>query len=1194
MPELSVPLADLFDIQTRFRRSVHLERDAAREDVLDGYVVTPLALKTLHRIVDGLSLDGGQRAWSLTGPYGSGKSAFSTFLYALLSDANPKAHRKAMSLLKAADAGLAKELSGRKQSLLKRGGLVPVIATGERGPLELLLLRALERGLADFWSGGGRKPQVLHAVSKALNRAQKGKTIATGELVELFENAAEAVGASSASGCGLVVIVDELGKHLEHAALSPKDADLYALQLLAEASTRSGDAPILFLTTLHQGFDRYASRLGATQRNEWTKVQGRFEDIAFQEAPEQLIRLCGNAIKSGSSSSWSREGFDALATKGASLAVSVMGLPEDELAELLAATAPLHPSTSLILGPAFRGLASQNERSLFAFLSSAEPFGFQAYLRNTSHDDVTGYRIADLYDYLAANVGGGLEAGPQGRRWALVEEALGRLNPDSSPLHARVLKTIGLLNIIGSHAGVTPSTEFVAFALDRDQGVKAKDVKNALADLVESRHLVFRKYKNAYQLWDGSDLNVEALLETARGKVLQTQDVAQELQRLYPPRQLVAKRHLFETGTLRYFEVVYSDGKAVRTGDRPELQRLPSEADGLLIYAIPDTDEEAAELREKLAGDTPWLTLKQDHPVVVAVPDSISQIREALADLSAVEIVRRETSALDGDPVARRELSARQDEAQAFLTLQMEEMFGLARKTSDAKCTFFYRTASATNAATLSPRGLSDLASRLCDDCYTGAPRVFNELINRRQISSAAAGARRLLIEAMVERSEEPELLLEGAPPEKAMYLSVIAAHGLHKETDAGWALVPPPNKEEGFGPAWAHIEQRLAGEDGKRVPVSTIFDELRRPPFGMKGGPLPVLMATVLLVLDSEISLYEEGAFVPKPTSAVLERLARFPDRFAVQGSKIDGARAKVFERLSTAYFGEKARGRNQLARLVKKFAIFVDQLPPYARQTKRLTEQTLQVREALVTAKEPADLVFRNLPEACGLKPFERSKQRSGNDVDAYLAAIQISFDELDSAYSNLKRESLERIGKAFGIPRALGPMRAALVERAQLLKDVAGDAKLKSFIVNTLADGLDDDLWLDALLTNLGRRPPTNWTDPDHEAFTARLALVAQSFKNFEHLAVELDEVGADFTDALRISITRRGAAETATVARLRRKDAAKVASVEDELMRTLAAHGLGDRADLAVLALGRLAHRLLSDETDTDGRGTSAHG
>src|SRR5262249_57696812 len=69
-----------------------------------------------------------------------------------------------------------------------------------------------------------------------------------------------------------------------------------------------------------------------------------------------------------------------MAQEAASLGVRVGSMGAAELQECLIACYPLHPLTAVVLGPLFRQLA-QNERSLFAFLASSEPFGFQEFLR---------------------------------------------------------------------------------------------------------------------------------------------------------------------------------------------------------------------------------------------------------------------------------------------------------------------------------------------------------------------------------------------------------------------------------------------------------------------------------------------------------------------------------------------------------------------------------------------------------------------------------------------------------------------------------------------------------------------------------------------------------------------------------------------------------------------------------------------
>ena len=75
----SARLVNFVEVERRFRRSVNLDRDAGSPAALNGYIVTPAVRRALAQIADGLSQASGDRAWSLVGPYGSGKSAFGVF-----------------------------------------------------------------------------------------------------------------------------------------------------------------------------------------------------------------------------------------------------------------------------------------------------------------------------------------------------------------------------------------------------------------------------------------------------------------------------------------------------------------------------------------------------------------------------------------------------------------------------------------------------------------------------------------------------------------------------------------------------------------------------------------------------------------------------------------------------------------------------------------------------------------------------------------------------------------------------------------------------------------------------------------------------------------------------------------------------------------------------------------------------------
>jgi hypothetical protein len=87
------------------------------------------------------------------------------------------------------------------------------------------------------------------------------------------------------------------------------------------------------------------------------------------------------------------------------------------LEELLPACTPLDPVVALLLWPLFRSKLAQNERSLFAFLTGHEPFGFVDFLSSEGPDGIGSpfYRIDRLYDYVTTSLGAGTYRGPLAR-----------------------------------------------------------------------------------------------------------------------------------------------------------------------------------------------------------------------------------------------------------------------------------------------------------------------------------------------------------------------------------------------------------------------------------------------------------------------------------------------------------------------------------------------------------------------------------------------------------------------------------------------------------------------------------------------------------------------------------------------------------------------------------------------------------
>ena len=309
--------------------------------------------------------------------------------------------------------------------------------------------------------------------------------------------------------------------------------------------------------------------------------------------------------------------------------------------------------------------------------------------------------------------------------------------------------------------------------------------------------------------------------------------------------------------------------------------------------------------------------------------------------------------------------------------------------------------------------GLSALLSRICDDLYPQAPKILNELLNRQYLSSAAAAARQRLIERIFSAADQPCLgIPEGkSPPEKSMYLSVLGAGKVHRDEGAGLVLALPPDNDDPLRlrPALAQVVTMLEAMDGRRVPVPAIFATMQARPFGIRAGLAPLLLAIVAAAHSHEIAIYETGTFLTSLRATDFQRLIKQPALFEFQLCRVTGVRAEVFARLARVFADQPVVARQpDLLDVVRPLTALAAGLTDYARQTSEISELARSVRQVLLTAREPANMLFHDLPVACGLDPFPPDRQADAGHAQAFVSRVREATDELRAAYPRM----LERI--------------------------------------------------------------------------------------------------------------------------------------------------------------------------------------
>ncbi len=1043
-------------ITRRFLRSANLVRDRQSDSGLEGYVVTASVRQALARLGQGLSGSRNDRAFTLTGPYGSGKSSFALFLFHLLRNRNGSA----WNLLRKADPRLADEFRAVVWPKRFPEGYACLVATAaSRQSVPELLADAVD-------SHSGKTPRSVVALSSQLRAARDAR-----DVLRLVEEIAKAF--RKAGHAGVLFLVDEFGRVFENARLRPGETDVSVLQDLAEAASRGGETGLALMGVLHQGVGDYAAS-DPSLRREFSKIEGRFDPIVFSETTASQIQLVASAIRS-------QDPLSAADAKILKEAVRLgvprqVGLSDEEFAEYARASHPLHPLALAALPVLFRRLG-QNERSVFSYLAGNEPKSLLALC--SGDDPVERVCLRDLYDYLFTNFEAQLSRNPFGQAFLEANEVLSSKD-DLTDEDRDTLKTIALLSSLGTQCPLRATKPLVSLALHPAR------IDESLEKLKRRSIVVYRKFNETFALWNGSDVDLEDCEKRADAELGKTGfSLAETLGKFLPPEPIVAKRHSFETGSLRFFKTCYAD----RPADLEQVSRQDcGTASGLLVVCLPERRSEVdtflEEAKRLSAGDPSLL---------FAVPRECGDLREALKEVRRLHWIEDTEKALRDDRIASREISVRLAEATQSVMLRQFGLLDPKPSPHGVECVFVCGGERQTGVR--SGKDLTRLLSERCDLLYSESPRVRNELVNRRVPSSQAASARN----ALVKRLNDPEtrklkrLGIEGYPPERSIYEAVVLASGMHIEgADGIWRLVAPAaNAPTNLLPVWKKLESIVFASRERPVTVKEIYDELRRPPYGMLDGLLPVVVIAFYLVNRDEVFLYSEGTFQPEPTDALFELLVRRPELFALSGMKVSGTRAAIVKRLAA---GLGAPSETVMP-VVRKLYGLRNSLSKYARETDSVSDRAKAFRKAFEEARSPEVLLFRSLPDVFGIGDIDATRLDK-RQLDRYFEDLNGCLRELGSALPTLIADSRKKLLEAFGFDDSEEGWRL-LYDRCCFLLARVGASDLVPFLQNVKnTDG--DRTKASQVMAYLQQSPMDKWGPLQIEEFGRSVAGLAERFR------------------------------------------------------------------------------------------------
>lgn len=343
------------------------------------------------------------------------------------------------------------------------------------------------------------------------------------------------------------------------------------------------------------------------------------------------------------------------------------------------------------------------------------------------------------------------------------------------------------------------------------------------------------------------------------------------------------------------------------------------------------------------------------------------------------------------------------------------------------------------------------------------------------------------------------------------MFDALVGLHGLQQ---SGSGLCWPAESSD-LHPVYACIDSFFRGAKQSKLQLSELWNQLKAPPFGLKDGPVPVLLSHYLLLHDDQVGLYEDGRFVPGVDTAVIERLAKNPETFHCSSFALEGLRKTYVCQLLEA-LGIDCPKNVTLLYAVKQVLRQVRQWPSHARHTQTLSAHAKALRKACLGAKEPDQLLLIDLPKAVGIETLTKAS------IAEAVPAIALAMHELGGRFDALLEEMQAAIGQALN---AMGAsVRGDVAPRATRLKDQILDPKLRAFALALADQELDADRdWLQRVGLSLLGRAPSEWIDADVQRFHVALNELAPAFKRLEALHFHQQADGQTGFTAVRVGIT-----------------------------------------------------------------------
>jgi len=258
-----------------------------------------------------------------------------------------------------------------------------------------------------------------------------------------------------------------------------------------------------------------------------------------------------------------------------------------------------------------------------------------------------------------------------------------------------------------------------------------------------------------------------------------------------------------------------------------------------------------------------------------------------------------------------------------------------------------------------------------------------------------------------------PDLNITGHGPDWLILETILKRPGLLTPAQEGDETQVGRPSHSAMAAVWDEIERFIEQAKNEPQPFTVLLDTLQSPPYGLRRGVLPLLIAAVIRPHLRVTTIRRNGKAVLPITGAIFTALCREPEPFSLEVGPEDTLQKAMWDLLEAKFVGADSdaggyglvRAEEKLYQPLRYLSLgmirWLQALPRYARDTRTVSAEAQQFRTLIGRAvRDPSPILFHDLPRLL----LGEAARPERVDADRLRQSLERLMGELEAAYQHL----------------------------------------------------------------------------------------------------------------------------------------------------------------------------------------------